>query len=102
MVIQCITYEVIPDSAQESHEMLNQKLQAKKDWFTDRLKKTANKKNIPIDEVSCSDIANKDASDLVISSRGKRQRYQIEDFDLISKPDDYLEQSVEQIVDSLS
>jgi hypothetical protein len=96
------TYEATPHSEQEARKMLDKNLQARRDWFTDKLKETANKKNVPIDDTFWYDIANKDAAEFVIRSRGKRKQYQIDNFDLISKPDDYLEQCVEQIVDSLS
>jgi len=83
--------------------MANQSVQAGRDWFEKKLREIANKKNVPVDEVSWKDVPYHDASDLVIRSGDKKEDHRIKDFDLISdKPNRYLEQCIEQIVDSLS
>ena len=73
--LQGIACEATHNSEQEARKVLDQNLQARRDWFIDKFKRAANKKNIPIDDASWYDIANKDAADLVIRSRGKRNSW---------------------------
>ena len=83
--------------------MTNAAVQAGRDWFENKLRETAGKKNVPIDKVSWNDVPRQDASELKISSSHKEKMRRIADFDLIhNKPDRNLEQLIDEIIDSLS
>ena len=83
--------------------MANQSVQEGRDWFERKLRENASKKNVPIDDVWWKDVPYHDASDLVIRGGGKKKELRIKDLNLISnKPNSYLEQCIEEIVDSLS
>jgi hypothetical protein len=83
--------------------MANQSVQEGRDWFERKLRENASKKNVRIDDLSWKDVPYHDASDLAIRGSGNEKEVRIKDLNLVSnKPNSYLEQCIEEIIDSLS
>ena len=82
--------------------MANPALVAGRVWFENKLRETANNRNVPIDEVSWSD-ENSDSSFIVVKSGDKKPvKRRIRNLPLEgNKPNKTLLMHIEEIVDSL-
>lgn len=74
--------------------------QQDRDRFVAQLKQTASERKIPIDHLSCRNIPDKDAFELVVESGGKERVFTIDESNSIKDPQAEIDLLINQFGDN--
>jgi len=80
--------------------MAQQKVINKRGHFQQKLQQTASAQAVPLEQLSWRDVPNKDASELIVESAGKRRIFTITDSDLLNDDEGQIELIINWAIDN--